>query len=470
VRASPIRYPSRYDDRTPLHLARISPALPNRLSSPILARTKPREQYYCLSMNHFFSRLTAPFATVARTLSAQPVSPATKAINQLGLDLLRSTGNTGANNLLSPYSIQSALAMTYAGAAGETRAEMARVLYYPDNEQALHGAFAALRDGLEQAQQVSVEIAARSKQPGGPSEPIALMTANRLFGQKGYEFRQTFLDLMRDVYAAPFQPMDFKHAATAAALEINGWVQQQTENRIRDLVSPASLSQNTSLVLVNAIYLKAPWDTEFYKGASRPEPFYLIGNDAIQVPTMKRTALVGCREQDGFTAVTLPYSGGGLQLLVLLPDAKDGLASLEKILTAELLAACAELPSREVVLHLPKLKLTPPVLRLSSVLQALGMRTAFDQPPGSANFDRMAPRKPQDYLRISEVLHKTFLSLDEQGTEAAAAAAVAMIRCLGIAPSKPKPIEVRVDHPFLFAIQHRSSGVCLFLGRVTDPR
>jgi serpin B len=175
-------------------------------------------------------------------------------------------------------------------------------------------------------------------------------------------------------------------------------------------------------------------------------------------------------KHDGFTAVALPYAGRDLQFLILLPDAPDGLAALEKELTPELLAGCATMNSQLVSLELPKLKFQPPTLSLGGALQALGLKTAFDQPRGSANFDRMAPRKPNDYLFIGEVFHKTFLALDEEGTEAAAATAVAMVAGLGIFSTPPQPIVVKVDHPFLFAIQHREGGACLFLGRVTDPR
>jgi serine protease inhibitor len=157
-----------------------------------------------------------------------------------------------------------------------------------------------------------------------------------------------------------------------------------------------------------------------------------------------------------------------LQFVVILPDEPTGLAALEKQLTPKLLAEFAHTPVEKVVLHLPKFRLEPPTMALADHLQALGMKTAFDNPKHSANFDRMAPRQPSDYLYIGNVYHKTFLALDEKGTEAAAATAVAMMA--GAAMPLKKPPEVRVDHPFIFAIQHVPSGACLFLGRVTDPR
>ena len=177
----------------------------------------------------------------------------------------------------------------------------------------------------------------------------------------------------------------------------------------------------------------------------------------------------GYARREGCTVLTLPYSDGELQFLILLPDQLDGLADVEKKLDARLLADYAQSSPQEVMLYLPKFKLEPPTLSLGRELQALGMRSAFDQPLGSANFGLMAPRRPNDYLYLSEVFHKTFLALDERGTEVAAATAVVMATPSAVRP-KPKPIEVRVDHPFLFAIQHRASGACLFLGRLSDPR
>jgi len=175
-------------------------------------------------------------------------------------------------------------------------------------------------------------------------------------------------------------------------------------------------------------------------------------------------------KRDGFTAVSLPYSGGELQFLVLLPDEVNGLRTIESKLTAGVLAQCAKLETRDVDLSLPKFKFEPPSIALAEKLEALGMKTAFDRPPGSANFDRMAPRRPNDYLYISQVFHKTFIAVDEKGTEAAAATAVAAAVGSAPRPPPPPPIEVKVDRPFLYAIQHVPSGVCLFLGRVTDPR
>lgn len=395
---------------------------------------------------------------------------ASTAVNALGLELLAKGTAANENALLSPYSLQSALAMTYAGAAGKTLAEMAKVLHYPEDEAALHRSFAEIRTRLEAMTRASEERVKRSKDRGGPTEPVTLTTANRLFGERTYEFRGPFLELTASTYGAPFQPMDFITGWAPARLEINAWVEEQTWQRIRELIPADGLNKLTRLVLVNAVYLKAPWTEEFPERATRPEPFHIRGGASVDVPMMRRQDDFGYLKGDGFAVVAIPYAGGDLQFVVVLPDAVDGLAVVEARLDAPTLASFAKLSRAEVRLKLPKFKLEPPLMRVGEMLQALGMQTAFDRPEGSANFDRMAPRKPDDYLFISEVFHKTFLDLDEHGTEAAAATAVVMMRPTSIVVDPPKPIDVTVDRPFLFAIQQKSTGACLFLGRVVDPR
>lgn len=415
--------------------------------------------------------LVVPLAAIS-VFGQSPSSTeiAASAINSLGVDLLTQGSKADANALTSPYSIQSALAMTFAGAEGDTRAEMARVLHFPPDDAALHASFASLQNSLEEVARSTAEQAARSKKYGGPSDPVILTVANRLFGQQGYDFRSAFLELTKQSYKAPLQPMDFVADPDAARRTINHWVEKQTRERIRDLIPANGLDKETRLVLVNAVYLKAPWAEEFSEHATQPEPFHVGGGKAVDVPTMRRQDRFGYIRRDGHTTLTIPYSGGDVQFLILLPDEINGLPALEARLTADLLTSAARAESRDVLLHLPKFKLQPPLMTLSRVLQPLGMKSAFDQPRGSANFDRMAPRRRDDYLFISEIFHKTFLDLDEKGTEAAAATAVAMMRAAAAPQPKPKPIEVLVDRPFLFAIQHRPSGACLFLGRVTDPR
>ena len=395
---------------------------------------------------------------------------AATATNQLAVDLHRQFATGNENLCVSPYSIESALAMTFAGADGETGSEMARVLHFPSDASAVPASFASLQHSLEEMSAQTAELVKQAKRFGGASEPITLSIGNRLFAQKGYDFRQAFLSLVKQNYGAAFEPIDFITDASGATQHINKWVADQTRNRIRDLIPASALNETTRLVLANAIYLKAPWADPFSEKTTNPEPFHVRGGTPADVPMMRKMDRhFGYAKHEGFTAVSLPYTGNDLQFVVLLPDEINGLHALESKLTAELLAQCAKLETRDVDLHLPKFKLEPPTMALAEKCEALGMKTAFDKPRGSANFDRMAPRKPNDYLYISQIFHKTFIAVDEKGTEAAAATAVAMMTATALMP-KPQPVEVKVDRPFVYAIQHVPSGVCLFLGRVTDPR
>ena len=395
---------------------------------------------------------------------------AAKATNGLAVDLQRKLATHNENLCVSPYSIESALAMTFAGADGDTRAEMARVLHFASDSGNVAPSFALLQHSLEEMSVKTAELVKKSKEFGGPTEPITLNIANRLFAQKDYDFRQDFLSLVKQNYGAAFEPMDFTANPAAAAQHINKWVADQTRDKIRDLIPENALNKLTRLVLANVVYLKAPWADAFSEKTTQPEPFHVRGDAPVNVPMMRKTAQFGYAKRQGFSAVSVPYVGDDLQFLVFLPDEVNGLHAVESTLTADILAECDKLQAQDIDLHLPKFKLEPPTIALAETLQALGMKSAFDIPQGSANFDKMAPRKPNDYLYISNVFHKTFIAVDEKGTEAAAATAVVMMRATAMARPKPPPIEVKVDRPFIYAIQHVPSGLCLFLGRVTDPR
>ena len=390
---------------------------------------------------------------------------AANAINSLGIDLLRQT-KADQNTVLSPYSIQCAMAMAYEGADGTTRAEMAKALHYEDDGKVRKG-LSELRESLYRDSTNSQATAQIEKQAGYPVDPFILTMANRLFGQTGYNFRPQYLSLLKASYGAPFEALDFRNNPASAAEHINSWVGQQTHDRIRDLVSADALNVLTRLVLVNAIYLKAAWIEAFSESATERRAFHASKRPTIQVLTMVHTTEYGYGKFDNVTAVTLSYAVSDLQFLILLPDSRNGIEALQRELSAELLAKCADLKRKEIVFYMPKFKLEPPLFNLKDNFATLGMKQAFDIPVGSANFDRIAPRKPNAELYISDIFHKAFVDVDEKGTEAAAATVIAV--SAGIAVEKPKPIEVRVDHPFLFAIQHRETGACLFIGRVNDP-
>jgi serpin B len=403
------------------------------------------------------------------SITGTDIDSAATATNQLGVELHRRLATGGDNLCLSPYSIQSALAMTFAGAEGSTRTEMARVLHFQGADEKIHASFAMLQRALEELVKDSAAAAEDAKRAGGRDEPITIAIANRLFAQTGYDFRENFRDLIKKFYGAPFEQLDFEKNAERERQHINKWVADQTRERIRDLIPSGGVTEATRLVLANAIYLKAPWADPFSESATKPAPFHVRGGAAVDVPMMRKRARFGYLKGDRFTAVTLSYVGSDLQFAVLLPDEMNGLRELESKLNAKTLAQCSRLERRDVDLSMPKFRFEPPTIALAEILQALGMKSAFDQPRGSANFDRIAPRKPNDYLYLSNVFHKTFIAVDEKGTEAAAATAAVVMRYTAMAPTPP-PIEVKVDRPFLYAIQNVPSGACLFLGRVTDPR
>jgi serpin B len=407
----------------------------------------------------------------AAVSGAQSVSPAL-ANNSLGLDLYRLEAAAQKGNvLLSPFSIQAALCMTFGGADGQTKTEMAKVLHLGGNADAVAKEMATFRATLQKVAEDSARMAEQAKKHGGKYEPLQLHVANRLFGREGYAFLPDFLERTKTEWQAPLEAVNFASAPDQVRQRINGWVEEQTRKRIKDLIPQGGVNAGTRLVLVNALYFKAAWRDEFAPRLTANLPFHTSGTAPVNVPTMHQQEKYGYSKETGFTAVTLPYTGMALHLLVLVPDDKQGLPALEKSLTAEQLTKLSRLNTdRKVKLWLPKFKIEPPTLSLATQLKSLGMKTAFDEPPGSADFSRMAPRKPDEYLTISDVFHKTFMALDENGTEAAAATAVAMTAGSAAPREEEKPAEVRVDRPFLFAIQHRETGLCLFLGRVNDPR
>lgn len=393
-------------------------------------------------------------------MAADAKFDAAVATNQLGLDLYRQLAkdHPKGNLVISPYSIDSAIALAYSGADGATRTEMAGGLHFPEDDASLQASFRNLRFALDQPVRGSVE----------------LHQANRLFGQQGYAIRPAFLTLMKVGYDAPIELLDFKTNANAAREGINSWVEDQTHRKIRSLIPRGGLDGSSRLVLVNALYLKAPWEKPFREDVTQSRPFHLNSAEAPEVSTMHRTDHLRYVKEPGFTVVSLPYVGDQLQFLVLLPDEASITDAVVAKLTPERFKVWAELapienPWTRIELYLPRFRVEGSSLALGSALRLLGMKRAFDEPQGSADFGRIAVRQSDDYLKLSEVFHRTFIAVDEKGTEAAAATAVVVTGGFSMS-ALPPPVVVRIDRPFLFAIQDRVTGVCLFLGRITDPR
>jgi len=362
------------------------------------------------------------------------------------VDLYRQLAGGQGNLFFSPYSISTALAMTYAGARENTAAEMAKTMHFSLDQERLHPAFAELQAGLNKVQEAG---------------DVRLSVANSLWPQEGYSFLPEYLSLVETRYGTRITPVDFAGSRNAACATINRWVEEKTENKIKDLVQPGALTDPTYLVLVNAIYFKGKWLSEFDPSDTRDGTFYISAKESVQAPLMWQEEVFRYGEAPSLQILELPYRGEELSMLILLPRRIDGLAQLEQDLTPENLEAWrARLRGQMVEIYLPKFR-AELTFQLTQTLEAMGMRDAFVF--GKANFAGMDGRT--DWLFIGGVIHKAYVDVNEQGTEAAAATAVGM---MGGAPPRPK--EFRADHPFLLLIQDNRTGSLLFLGRVVDPR
>lgn len=351
------------------------------------------------------------------------------------------------NLFLSPYSISTALAMTYGGARGNTEAQMAKALNFGLPQDELHPVFAGLQDGLNAVQQKG---------------KVKLAVANSLWPQKGYTFLPAYLDLCKKNYSVTITPVDFAGATEQARTTINDWVENKTEKKIQELFKPGVLSGDTRLVLVNAIYFKGNWVTQFDKRATTPQPFHLAAGKDVEAPLMRLEKQFRYTETPDLQALEMPYSGNDLSMVVLLPRQVDGLPALEAKLTEENLAAWTKgLASRKAMVWLPKFKTTAE-FSLNQTLAALGMTDAFAR---QADFSGMTG---QTDLFISAVVHKAFVEVNEEGTEAAAATGVAFTRERAIVREE-EPVVFRADHPFLFIVRDNHTGSVLFLGRIVDP-
>jgi serpin B len=364
------------------------------------------------------------------------------------LELYAKLRGQEGNLFVSPQSISTALAMTYAGARGETAREMAHVLHFTLPAERLHPAFAALQAALK---------------PEDPNAGFRLDMANALWGQKGENFQADFLELTQKHYGAGFRQVDFVGATEQARLAINAWVEEQTQKKITNLLHPGDLDpRETALVLTNAVYLKADWAEPFEPRVTHDGPFHVSRAQDATVPMMMRTGRYAAAFGDAVDVLEMPYKGGRFALVILLPKQVDGLAALEQSLTPASLAQRLErLQPERVALSLPRFK-TEARCELVETLKALGMGTAFT---GDADFSGMNGKRD---LCIAKVIHQTFVAVDEAGTEAAAATAVTMARATGAPTAVPKRFEA--DHPFIYLIRDRQTGAILFLGRLVNPK
>jgi serpin B len=361
------------------------------------------------------------------------------------------------NLFFSPFSVSAALAMTMAGARGNTEKEMAEVLRLGLARDRLHPAMGALIRDLNGR----VLEERRPGDPDGEAKPFELVVANALWGQAGYPFRPEFKELMAKNYEAGFREADFAGDAEKARLDVNAWVEEKTAKRIRDILEPGALTPATRLVLANAVYFKAAWEDPFEKEATRPGDFLVSGKETVRVSFMNRSGTFAYAETPELQVLWLPYRGRDLAMAVLLPRAGEGLAAIEKKLDAKALQGWTSAARHEEVdVSLPKFRIES-CFQLGGTLQEMGVKDAFSGV--KADFTGMAEKHD---LSIALVIHKSFVDVNEAGTEAAAATVVAL-KSEGEPEAKPKTF--RADRPFLFAIVDRKTDSVLFVGRVANP-
>ena len=354
------------------------------------------------------------------------------------------------NLLYSPYSISLALAMTYAGARGETAQQMTNTLHFILSPDRLHPAFNS----------VDIKLSQRGKgAKGKDGEGFQLNIVNAIWGQEGYKFIDEFLDVLAENYGAGLRPLDFVNSPEESRVTINDWVSDQTEGRIEDLIPQGLIGAFTRLVLTNAIYFNAAWQHPFGEDVTDDGTFYLLNGGEVTVPMMRQMETFGYAEGDGYQAVEMPYDGGEVSMVILLPETGQ-FGAFEGWLDASYIdTVTKDLEYRQVALTMPKFEFES-AFSLANTLAAMGMPAAFS---ATADFSGMIGSRD---LAISEVLHKAFVSVDEAGTEAAAATAVVMETTVA---EPPEPVKVTIDRPFVFLIRDIETGVIIFVGRVVNP-
>lgn len=390
---------------------------------------------------------TSPLAEPQQPASplAGPASSETDLVTgnrTFAFDLYQAIHSEDGNLFFSPYSIETALGMTYAGARGETAQQMAETLHFTLTQEQLHPALGGLQANLQQA---------------GADGSFVLTVANSLWSQRDFDLLAEYVDIVAAHYGAPPRLVDYTTPAgrDQARLDINAWVDEETQGRITDLIPDGVLNEMTRLVLANAIYFKADWDTPF-QASPEPQPFTLLSGEEIAAPMMSRRG--GARYFAGanYEAIELSYQGDRMKMLVLLPAAGQFPAFEESLDAARLQESLAGLQGGDIRLTMPKFEYTSNFM-LAEPLAALGMPAAFNA--AQADFSGMTG---QPGLFLSAVIHKAFVAVDELGTEAAAATGM-------VVEATSMPQVVVVDRPFVFLIYDRETGVILFFGRVLNP-
>lgn len=369
--------------------------------------------------------------------------------NAFAIDLYRSLRSKEGNLVYSPFSISLALGMTYAGARGTTESQMRETLHFPSDQASTHTAFNAL------------DLALENPQKTGTSDqmPLQLNIANAVWAEETFSFLPDFLDTLEVNYGAGVRLADFITGSEAVREEINQWVEDNTGQKIRDIIPPDAFNPDTRMALVNAIYFKADWQDQFDPNVTSDMPFHLLDGKEIPTPAMHQKMYIPYTKGDGWQLVELSYAGETAGMDILVPD-EGRFEELESSLSTETVKGMlAGLTPADLDISLPKFKFESS-FGLPDQLSALGMPDAFER--SVADFSGMTGGKD---LFISSVLHKAMVAVDEKGTEAAAATAVIM------APTSAQfaPLTLKIDRPFIFLIRDLQTGQILFMGRVLNP-
>jgi serpin B len=391
--------------------------------------------------------LAASLLLLSTVAFAQDVSGVVNGNNQFAFDLYAKYKTKDGNIFFSPYSISSALAMTYEGAKGTTADQMQKVLHFPKDEIARREAFLGI-----------------NSQINGQGKKYQLRTANALWAQKDYKFKADYFSLVEKYYSGKATNMDFISDTEKSRVTINKWVEEQTNNKIKDLIPQGAIDRMTRLVLTNAIYFKGLWLEQFNKNSTQERDFRVDQNTTVKAQMMSFTgekANFSYTETENAQVLELPYQGNELSMLILLPKNND-LPAVEALLAPEQLTALKRgLRNQRVDIFIPKFKFETKYF-MAQDLRSMGMPIPFSG--GAADFSGMTGSKD---LYISEVIHQAFVEVNEEGTEAAAATGVVMRATSIMLPAQPKIFNA--NHPFLFFIQDRMTGNILFMGKVKNP-
>lgn len=377
--------------------------------------------------------------------------------NAFAFDFYQRAAREGdANLIFSPFSISQAFGMLLAAARGDTAQQITSTLQYGLAPDDLHPAFSALNSSLAERE---------GAEGAGEGERLQLNIANSLWAQQDYPFREAYIDLVREFYSGGLFFTDFMRLPDEAREAINAWIEDETEDKIQDMLGPGSVTTDTRMVLVNAIYFNGSWLNSFEESATQDDTFTLLDGSTVTVPMMAQQESLAYLQGDGFQAVELPYFGGDVAMLIVLPDEGQFEAVQSALDQQQFDAIRQSLAFQTVQLAMPRFEFETS-LDLSASLEALGMVDVFD--PDLADLTGMFdPASVDQGLFVSAALHKAYIGVDEAGTEAAAATAI----IVGVmsAPVEVEPIVLRLDRPFIYTIYDRQTGSILFLGQVMNP-